>query len=230
MRDIAYYGGIAPNAKVYAYPRDIDGSTYVLSAILDNIANKDDIRLINLNCQINVNPQIIQQLNLLAEKGKIFIQAAGNAGKNLDLEKNIDYRTIKCVENSRLADFSPTFWDHYIPVGALACYKTTEPLLGLDIWKGSSYSLFQNPQFKNFILAPGACIVSASYDEFYCDSNTRVAAAFVTAALTCALEARSGNPSFDCLMVDLLKERRTFTTSSGEHITIPILNIKNIAS
>lgn len=230
MRDIAYYGGLAPNAKAYAYPRDIDGSTYILSAILDNIAHKDDIRLINLNCQIDVNSQIIQQMNLLAEKGKIFIQAAGNAGKNLDLEENAHYRTIQCVENSSLADFSPTFWDHYIPVGALACYKTAESLLGLDIWKGSSYSLFQNPQFKNFILAPGACIVSASYDEFYCDSNTRIAAAFVTGVLACALEARSENQSFDHLIRDLLKEKYNLTTSSDKHIAMPILNIKNLVS
>jgi hypothetical protein len=230
MRDIVYYGGLAPKSKLYAYPRDHDGSTHVLSAILKDIENREDVRIVNLNGQVQVNSDIIYQMNALAKKGKFFVQAIGNACKNLDLEEHMQYRTIQCVEGANLTDFSAIFWNHYIPVGALAPYKTQESLLGLEIWKDSSYALRQNSQFKNFILAPGACVVSAAYHDFYCDSNSRIAAAFVTGAIACALEAKGDNQNSDHLTSDLLRQQYVFNLPSEGLVSLPILNIKNLVS
>lgn len=230
--DFTYYGGLAPDAKIYAYPRCTEQGASdrdILSAIFHNIEDKEDIRLINLGCKITVNRPLIIQLNLLAEKGKIFIQAVGNNGKNIDLEENASYGSIQYVEGASWEDFSQTFWNRHIWVGALACYKTSTSQVGMHIWNKSSYFVNRDSHNKNFILAPGACVLSASYDHYSLESGTGIATAMVTAALANALELNdSQNP--DDLITKILASEYRFELEPDESINISILNIKELLS
>lgn len=244
----SYYGGLAPDVKVYVYPTtESNDCAYlsVLSDILEDIETKDDIRAINLSCKIWVNIPIAKKLNILAEKGIYIIQAAGNCYKNIDDDCS---SPIEYIFGATSESLSEKFWNRHITVGALCCYKERSiSQVEMEIWRpsnlegkntesGSSYHLKK----RNFVLAAGVNLVTAdkNHDPFpyRIGSGTSQAAVLVTSSMALALQkqmnesqTREEQDADDPLLKRILRNKRLFIVpDQDEPVELSVLNLKDL--
>jgi subtilisin family serine protease len=231
MPNISYHGGLSPNARLLVYPRSHDTDTQkdtdVMEAILKDIARWGNLKLINISGKLTVTPSIASLLNILAERGKIIVQATGNDGKNLALPENAVYQSMTFVDGASIDDLSDNFWRHHIWVGALSCFKNENGELAVERWTRSSYYLDAETAQHNFIFAPGAGILAASYNKYTLESGTGSATALVTSALALFLEA---NPNSDAATItkQLLKNVEPIAVDDERKAIFSVLNIEKL--
>ena len=201
-----FYGGMAPEAQIYAYARKLDHVSEgnlpmdreCLLKIFSDIAQRPEIQLVNLSCRLAVDKDIITVLNECARQGKIFIQAASNDYELIcglsgeSWSKRTDSGLIQFFGGSSPDSFLPIFKENIVRVGALACSKTPKAASKVILWQnhgefngGSSY--FPSGD-QRYVLAPGSCILSADQEGYVIRSGCSVATPFVTGALANALE------------------------------------------
>lgn len=230
--DFTFYRGLAPDAKIYAYPRRLekdDPKLESLLAIFKDISSRTDIRLINLSFKMRVNAAIIEELNRLADRGVIFIHAAGNENENLTNENDAELGAIQYHDGTTPGQLSDRFWRRHIWVGALSCFRSETLQVQFEKWRSSAFFLHPEGRNSNFILAPGSCILSAGKNDYCVRSGSSMAAPLVTAALALALEDGKYF-DVDLLIKELLTDVMPFVSpiNKSETITWPVLNVKKL--
>lgn len=238
--DVAYWGGLTPEATVYSYPyitntmRDNTEIIGVLGQILEKnleIAREGEgvaVKLINMSFVLTSEfkeTNVVRQFNQVREAGILAIHAAGNDSSTMTIRSD----SIRAADN-------------WIEVGALSSFKSEKKYHG---WKTSRYdsgSNYPHPDsVGNFMWAPGHIIAVAGGEKGPClKSGSSFAAPQVTSASGLAWEKDPGQdyhfirdrlmscPIYDISMSSELWDGDRLVEKEYHTIQKPILDIRHL--